>query len=60
VTDTKKVIESKANEKEWRLECERVKKHLENISNVDQKEWRYHIERSKELSEKIQEDVASL
>jgi hypothetical protein len=39
------------------MECERVKKHLENISNVDQKEWRYHIERSKELSEKIQEDV---
>ena len=55
--DNKKVIESKANDKEWKLECERVKRHLESISTIDQKEWRHHIERSKDLSEKLQEDV---
>lgn len=57
--DNRKVIESKANEKEWRNECERVKKYLENISTLDQKEWRHHIEKSKELSDKIQTDVCS-
>lgn len=55
--DNKKVIESKANDKEWKLECEKVKRHLESISNIDQKEWRHHIERSKDLSEKLQQDV---
>jgi len=51
------VIESKANDKEWKLECEKVKRHLESITGVDQKEWRHHIERSKDLSEKIAQDV---
>lgn len=58
--DNRKVIESKANEKEWRNECERVKKYLENVTSVDQKEWRHHIERSKDLSEKIQADVSQI
>jgi estrogen-related receptor beta like 1 len=59
-SDNKKVIESKANEKEWKMECEQVKRKLESVTGSDSKEWRQHIERSKELSELIQESVVGV
>lgn len=54
--ENKQVIESKANEKEWKNEVDKVRRQLESFTGVDQKEWRHHIENSKELTEKIGQD----
>lgn len=47
----KQVIQPRAEEKEWILECQRVRSKLEERQTADHKEWRQHIERAKLLSE---------
>jgi estrogen-related receptor beta like 1 len=53
VNEDKQVIESKVDQKEWILECERVAPKLKITTKSEGKEWRAHIEQTRTYSENI-------
>lgn len=55
----KAAIQPRAEEKEWKLECERVRSRLEEKVLADHKEWRQHIERAKNLSDNLKKHAPS-
>lgn len=55
ISEEKQVIESKINQKDWLLECQRVAPKLTISSKSDAKEWRSHIEQAKQYSETIKQ-----
>jgi len=50
IDNDRKAIESKANTKEWKVECNSVRNKLQMKNTFDQKEWRQHIEKAKLFS----------
>jgi len=55
----KQAIQPRAEEKEWILECQRVRSKLEARQTADHKEWRQHIERAKNLSDNLKKHAPS-
>merc|ERR1711988_1460746 len=55
----KQPIHARAEEKEWILECQRVRSKLEERQTADHKEWRQHIERAKTLSDNLKKHCPS-
>lgn len=55
----KQAIQPRAEEKEWILECQRVRSKLEERVTADHKEWRQHIERAKNLSDNLKKHAPS-
>ena len=47
IDEEHQVIESKIDQKEWILECERVSSKLKFTVKSNAKEWRAHIESAK-------------
>lgn len=55
----KAAIQPRAEEKEWILECQRVRSKLEQNIIADHKEWRNHIEKAKGFSDNLKKSEPS-